>query len=191
MPERWAIEVLSHAAPGAAVPGSASDLFREAFAALPAFLQSFCVEAYQSHLWNAIARGLVEQRARESGLPLISADDDFGAMHFFPARVLPESWIELTIPMLAPTVVPVAPWGDLAVRLLAAEGLTLAQLRVPGLRRPQFGEASRPLIVSAERFMLAAAEPDDLGRSGRLKRTVQFDLPRSAYATVVLRAIGQ
>ena len=75
---------------------------------------------------------------------------------------------------------------------LASEGIDLPQLRIPGLRRPFFGETPRPLLVRAERFDLTGATTDELTPSGkRLKRVASFELPRGAYATVVLRALGQ
>ncbi len=76
--------------------------------------------------------------------------------------------------------------------VLAAEGIELSKLRVPGLRKPFFGEAPRPLFVRAAAFSISQPEPDELSsRQDKLKRTVRFDLPRGAYATVVLRALGQ
>jgi tRNA(Glu) U13 pseudouridine synthase TruD len=76
--------------------------------------------------------------------------------------------------------------------VLEVEGLKPSDLKLPGLRRPFFGEAERPLFVRAEGFELSAREPDEMAQGrARIKRTVRFDLPRGAYATVVLRAVGQ
>ncbi len=187
-PERRAIERLA-----------AGGGFREAFAALPNFLQTMCVEAYQSHLWNEVARRLVVRMRDEGGAGagggdagLIRADDDFGEMLFLPAAAVHERWAAVRVPMLAPETVPAQPWRQEALDALAAEGLTLDQLRIPGLRRPAFGHAMRPLLIVAERFEIGAPEPDELARAkGRLRRTIGFDLPRGAYATVVLRALGE
>jgi tRNA(Glu) U13 pseudouridine synthase TruD len=82
-------------------------------------------------------------------------------------------------------------WGRAARDVLAAEGLTIDRLRIPGLRRPAFSEAARPLFAAASGATVTASEPDYLGRAGRLKRTLRFNLPRGAYATVLLRALGQ
>ena len=38
---------------------------------------------------------------------------------------------------------------------------------------------------------MSPPEPDELGGGTRRKRTVEFELPRGAYATVVLRGLGQ
>lgn len=201
-PERRAVEhLVTH-------PGD----FRGAFAALPAFFQFMCVEAFQSHLWNDIARRLAERIAREGeSLParlptpdnprvhrreqatLLRTPDDFGEMLFPVARVIDPAWLDVDVPLLAPTSALHEPWKQAATDTLTAEGLTLADLRIPGLKRPYFGEAPRRLFVRAESFTQSAPEPDELASpaSGRRKRTLIFNLPRGAYATVVLRALGQ
>ena len=78
-----------------------------------------------------------------------------------------------------------------AMERVGRQGVEQHELRIPGLRRPVFGEAMRPLFVEARGFEIGQSEADDLGRAGRLKRMVKFELPRGAYATVVLRALGQ
>lgn len=177
MPERKAVERLAEGAG-----------FRDAFAALPYFAQSIAVEAYQSHLWNATARRLARRLAGEGAL--VRADDPFGEMLFPPAGAVREPWRSLIVPMLSPRTALAEPWGPDAARALAEEGLTPDRLGVPGLRRPSFDESPRPLFAAAERFTMTEAEPDDL-TPRRLKRTLRFELPRGAYATVLLRALGQ
>lgn len=193
-PERKAIEVLSRRTVKApATP----EVFREAFAALPFFLQSMYLEAFQSKIWNGTARRVVE-RINAGGVPAkvarsLQSDDQYGTMLFAPASALAgplgSVWRGLNVPLLAPKSVLTPPWGEAAQAALDDEKVTLAQLRVPGLDRPFFGEAPRPLVVEATRFELSAAEPDGTGK--RVKRVTGFELPRGAYATVVLRALGQ
>ena len=52
MPERAAIETLA-----------AGGSFKHAFASLPNLVQTLCIEAYQSHLWNEAARFLARSHA--------------------------------------------------------------------------------------------------------------------------------
>ena len=167
--------------------------YREAFAALPYFLQQLYVEAYQSHLWNELARRMAARIA--AGGTLLKADDEFGQMLFPPAaaRAASPALFDLLLPLPAPETQPVEPWGADLLSILEREGLSLDRLKIPGLRRPFFGEAMRPLFVTAAAFSLGECEPDDLAapRSKSMKREVRFDLPRGAYATVVLRALGQ
>jgi tRNA(Glu) U13 pseudouridine synthase TruD len=107
-----------------------------------------------------------------------------------PSRIGP-SWRTLDLPMLASTTNLVAPWDEVARDVLRTEGISLKNLELPGIRRPTFGEAWRPFVVAAERFETGPPEPDESASAGaRLRRTIGFDLPRGAYATVVLRALS-
>lgn len=186
-PERRAVEVLARGGG-----------FREAFAALPAMLQQMAVEAYQSHLWNGVARrlasGLAEPTAtagRSAGAHccIVTADAHGNMVYPAPGRVA-GGWRTLELPMLAASTKLTPPWKSVAEDVLAEEGLSLAQLVVPGLRRPAFGEAWRPFVVMVERFEMSEPRLDAAGRTpSRYERTVSFELPRGSYATVVLRAL--
>lgn len=180
-PERRAVETLA-----------AGGGFREAFAALPNLVQVMAVEAYQSHLWNATVRRLVERGVVSE--KMLHADDGFGVMLFPAAAGVPPAWRSLGVPLLGPESRLEGEWGTAAGEVLKEEGIAVESLRVPGLRRPEFGEAWRPLLVRAAGFEIGPIEKDDLARvrSPRgLKRCVRFELARGAYATVVLRALGQ
>ncbi len=180
-PERAAIESLAQGLG-----------FDRAFASLPHFLQQMCVEAYQSHLWNRIAASLAREIAQKADVQTIDADDDFGVMAFVRPGAVDERSRSIEIPTLGPATRLVPPWGAHAERVLRDEGLRLDQLQIPGLRRPEFGEAPRPLFVRASQFDMSVAQADEFDERGlRGKRSVRFELPRGAYATVVLRALGE
>ncbi|MBX3407142.1 MAG: tRNA pseudouridine(13) synthase TruD [Phycisphaeraceae bacterium] len=191
-PEKKAIERLAFMASRREAPIDERG-YREAFAALPYFLQQLYVEAYQSYLWNELARRMAARIA--AGQSLLKTDDEFGQMLFPPAaaRAAAPGLFDLHLPLPAPETQPVEPWGGDLLAILEREGLALDRLKIPGLRRPFFGEAMRPLFITAAAFSLGDPEPDDLAapRSSSMKRQVRFDLPRGAYATVVLRALGQ
>lgn len=156
--ERGAIEALA---------GGGS--FKDAFAALPHFEQTMCVEAYQSWLWNAVAERMASKHASLAALEGIEP------------------------PTLGPGLAFEPPWGDAARRVLEAEGVTLEELRLPGLRRPSFGVAARPLVVRATAFRIDGPVPDEFARPRSTKplaMRLSFELPRGAYATVLLAAFG-
>ncbi|CAG0958611.1 tRNA pseudouridine synthase D [Phycisphaerales bacterium] len=177
--ERRAIEVLA---------GGGS--FRDAFAALPYLTQSMAVEAFQSFLWNRAACEVVREVAGAERV--LVAEDPFGEMLFpGPARVSAELRGMMAVLPSAESR-PAGGWGVAMERVMVREGLTFEGLRVPGLRRPAFGAAERPLVVAAAGFELSATERDEMVQPrNRFKRTAVFSLPRGAYATVVLRALGQ
>lgn len=195
-PERRAIETLA-----------AGGSFAQAFAALPHFTQQMAVEAYQSHIWNATARRLAQRIVGDAAvgelakmpegpgrvrpLAALRANDDFGPMLFPPAVAVGEAWPHAHMPVLGPRTELVAPWGVEAAAVLEEEGIRQEDLGIPGFRRPYFGEANRALFVIAEGFEMTPPEQDEMGSPKAHKRTLRFALGRGAYATVVLRALGQ
>jgi len=180
-PERKPVERLAN---------SSGD-FRAAFCGLPYLLQQMSVYAYQSFLWNAIARRLVELHCAPLG-PVIAADDPFGEMLFPAAAAVPADLASLQLPLLARKTELVPPWAEAAAEVLKAEGIAVTDLQIPGVRRPFFGEEPRPLFLAVTDFELGAAQTDESARGPqRLKRRLSFSLPRGSYATVVLRALGQ
>src|SRR5690606_24126210 len=73
--------------------------------------------------------------------------------------------------------------------VLAEEGISLEQLRLPGLRRTRFKAATRAALVFPHMLELSAAEPDDLN-DGRLMAEVSFELPRGSFATMITRRLA-
>ena len=180
-PERKAIERLAN---------SGGD-FRAAFCALPYMFQQMCVYAYQSHLWNAIARRVIEQRCAPLG-PVLAADDVFGEMLFPSNEAIPGELADLEIPLLARKTELRDPWKSAAEEILKEEGIAVSELEIAGVRRPFFGEEPRRLFFNAEEFSMSKSETDDTANDPkRKKRTLTFALPRGCYATVLLRALAQ
>jgi tRNA pseudouridine13 synthase len=169
--------------------------FKAAFLALPHLDQQMAVEAFQSHVWNGAAARL----ARSFEAPTFEAPDDFGPLVFVEAQALTEPWPDAAMPMpasdlSAPGLLAPGPIGEALRHELSSRGLTMDQLRIPGVRRPEFGTADRPLFARARGFEALELAYDEFAspRSPKnLRRTLRFDLPRGAYATVLLRALGQ
>lgn len=145
--------------------------FRAAFQALPEFTQTMAVESYQSWLWNRIAQRLLADTPPERRADL----------H------------DLSLPTFGPGVVLAEPWAAAAREVLAEQKLDPEAMRIPGLRRPRFGVAERPLFMSVSACALSAPFPDELAPARSTKPwaiRLSFTLPRGSYATVLLRAIG-
>ncbi len=160
----------------------------QAFAALPYFTQQMCVYSYQSYLWNRMARVWLERTCRGS---MYEVDDAFGAMLFVPTAAIPPAMIDADLPVMGRGTELVEPWKVVAEKVLHEEGIaSLRDLRLPGLRRPFFGESPRQLFMRVRDFEPGDIENDPLTK-GRKMRRVSFALPRGGYATVVLRALGQ
>lgn len=179
--ERGAIEALASG-------GS----FKDAFAALPHLVQSLCVEAYQSWLWNAIVREMIESGIAPDDT--LRTDDDFGEMLFPASGAVPEPWRTLEIPLPSPETKPSGLWGKAATLVMKREGIWFDTLKLPGLRRPSFAASQRRLFALAKDFAMSPPERDEdaAPKSPKAwKRLVSFELPRGAFATTVLRALGQ
>jgi len=166
------------------------DDFKRAFAALPYFLQQISVEAYQSHLWNAVAVELVREFCADAAI--IEADDPFGNLLFPEASRIPAVLTMLNLPLFGRRTELVDPWKTAATRVLQSEGIEPVELHIPGLKKPFFGEAPRPLFIEAANFAIGNPQKDELDPKGqRFRSRIVMDLPRGSYATVALRALGQ
>jgi tRNA pseudouridine13 synthase len=159
----------------------------EAFVAAPRFLQLMAIEAFQGLLWNDMLRRMV----RSLGEPAVVARDDFGEMVFAAPASVPADWVGRLAPLPAPGAALDGPWAPHLQAALAARGVSLDGLVAPGLTRPYFGQAERALFVAATDASLAEPVADELSAGGALRVTVRFSLPRGAYATVAMRALGQ
>ncbi|MCX7933812.1 MAG: tRNA pseudouridine(13) synthase TruD [Planctomycetota bacterium] len=159
--------------------------FAAAFRGLPYIEQQMHIEAYQSYLWNETARRLVATLAPATA---VRCHTPYGELIFPPSASLPAAWRELEIPLLSPHTALRDPWKIPAEQVLAAEEIGLKRLRIPGMRRPWFGDTPRRLLMLVEEFQMHPPEADEL-HAGRFRRTVEMRLPRGSYATVVLAAL--
>ncbi len=165
--------------------------FTQAFSKLPYFIQQINVEAYQSYLWNLTVCALITQQC--PGQPILG-DDEYTPMLFPHVANIPPNLLAMDVPLLAPDTVLSPPWAGPVTRVLQKEGIRQEQLRIPGLRRPFFGQAPRSLTIDAANVQLGHVHLDEMSSKPddkKFKRTVTFDLPRGCYATVLLRALGQ
>lgn len=131
--------------------------FRRAFALIKQDLRSLYLAAFQSHLWNRMLDAFLKgKHPSDASLPLPSA------------RLKLEP----------------GPVKDLIDATLAAEGLTLREIRVKYPRDSFFSKGERAAVV-VPKGLTAEEGPDDL-HPGRRKLVLRFTLPRGAYATVLI-----
>lgn len=178
-PHRRAIEVLASG-------GS----FVDAFAALPMIDQRLCVDAYQSWLWNQAAGELLRQSFAPDPSSTLEVATNYGPLIFARTDGVPTHLTQLITPLPRKGAPINGDWARALDLILSRESLCLEQLDIPSLRRPRFDPGDRPLFVRATNFSLSAPAPDEFA-NGRLARVATFDLPSGAYATIVLRALGQ
>ncbi len=162
--------------------------YRGAFARVRRELRSLYFSAFQSHLWNLTLAALIEattrpdQRAmvefKVATLPIHRGLDADQAATLGAARLpLPASRSEL----------PEGPVGDVARAVALKFGFVWEDLRVKHLKDVFFSKGERPALFFAQGLTEESAA-DDL-YPGRRKLKLAFELPRGAYATLVVKRV--
>jgi len=163
--------------------------FRGAFARIRRELRSLYFSAFQSHLWNLCLARMIERVARAdqrtlvpfkvAELPIHHGLDPDQAAALRPAQVpLPASRTPL------PETGPVR---DSALEVVADQGLTWENLRVKHLKDVFFSKGFRPALFFPDQLTHETG-PDDIYPRRRLLR-LQFQLPKGAYATLVVKRV--
>ena len=165
------------------------DDFRGAIARLRPELRGLYLSAYQSHLWNRmLARWLREHLRRDQ---LILLDLRLGKVPAFrdlsAAQHAELATLELPLPTARGEFDPADPRTALMTRILDEEGLSRDELKVKGLREVFFSRGQRAAWCHPEGLQATPAEDDK--NEARQKLTLEFDLPRGCYATLLVKRI--
>lgn len=164
--------------------------FRDALALFRQDLRSLWLAAFQSDLWNLMLSAWLQERVDPSRLykvGLATANVPFytelteseRASLLEPALPLPSARLHLEP----------GPILSLYESVLADEGLSLRELRVKYPRDSFFSKGERSAIVIPKGLKMHADE-DDLN-SGRQRITLEFVLPRGAYATIFVKRLSE
>src|SRR5439155_25667012 len=95
----------------------------------------------------------------------------------------------LSVPLLGPESTFDDPDVKAAVeRALETEAITVDKLKLPESTGGFFRHEPRALVVHPRRLQAGPPEPDELNE-GRSKLLLQFELPRGAYGTLVVKRI--
>jgi tRNA pseudouridine13 synthase len=164
--------------------------YKGAVARLRPELQGLYLSAYQSYLWNRMLAAWLARSFPASDLTAV--DLKLGRV---PAPVcVPEErrveWEALALPLPSARLKPdpAAPWLPIVEEVLRAEGLALAELKIKGMQKPFFSKGDRAGCVRPANLTHEAGA-DDLNR-GRRRLTLRFDLPRGAYATMLVKRVA-
>jgi tRNA pseudouridine13 synthase len=163
--------------------------FRGAFARVRRELRSLYFSAFQSHLWNLQLAALIERTTRPeqrakvefkvATLPIHRGLDADQAALLAQARLpLPASRTQLPEEGIV---------REAVLEVISRFGLTWDQLRVKHLKDVFFSKGDRPAIFFAE-GLIQRTEADDL-YPGRKKIALGFELPKGAYATLVVKRV--
>ena len=162
--------------------------FKRALALIRQDLRSIYLAAFQSDLWNGMlsallqklcpAESLVARKIGKRDLPFYSAlDDSAKAMLRDTVLPLPSARLHLEDGRVK----------QLVEEVLAADGLELRQVRLKFPRDTFFSKGERPAIFFPSGVSHDVAD-DDIYR-GKQKMTLRFELPRGAYATILVKRV--
>ena len=163
--------------------------FRGAFARLRRELRSLYFSAFQSHLWNLQLARLIERTTRPdqramvefkvASLPIHRGLDADQAALLTAAR--------LPLPASRTPLPEEGPVRDAVLEVVSGFGLAWEDLRVKHLKDVFFSKGVRPALFFAG-GLTEKADPDDL-YPGRTKIALAFELPKGAYATLVVKRV--
>ncbi len=162
--------------------------FKRALALIRQDLRSIYLAAFQSDLWNGMlaallrkvcpAESLVAQKIGKRELPFYSALDETAKTTLRDTLLpLPSARLHLQV----------GPIKQLVDEVLAAEGMELRQVRLKFPRDTFFSKGERPAIFFPSGVAHEVAA-DDFYR-GKQKMTLRFELPRGAYATILVKRV--
>jgi len=170
--------------------GKTDDDFAGAFGRVAMRIRLIHLYAWQSHLWNRAASELVrrvmpvEKRIVLESIEgsLVTFAGDAGDLARHPVMRLPGDGLEdVTDPL----------HRELFEQELAREGLRPDEFRIENVPGFQLKGEDRPLVVVPNHLRVRPAEPDPLAdpRSRAKLVRVRFELPRGAYATLVVKRL--
>lgn len=162
--------------------------FRRAIGLIPPELRGLYLSSFQSALWNAMADVSIRRHAPADQIVRLAAGDR--TLSFYrtlePGAAATLGALSLPLPA-ARTEVPPGPAADLLRQVLAAHGLEQRQLRIKYPRDSFFARGWRPAVFRPGNA--TALIGDDELYAGYRKLQVQFELPKAAYATMVIKRL--
>jgi tRNA pseudouridine13 synthase len=163
--------------------------FRGAFARVRRELRSLYFSAYQSHLWNLTLGRLIERLTRPE--QRVALDFKVAALpihrNLDPDQAAALAACRLPLPASRTPLPPEGPEREVALDVVASEGLSWDDLRVKHLKDVFCSKGTRPALFFAEELRHDVAA-DDL-HPGRKKLRLEFVLPKGAYATLVVKRV--
>ncbi|HLY10894.1 MAG TPA: tRNA pseudouridine(13) synthase TruD [Planctomycetota bacterium] len=164
----------------AARPGA----FGFAFELLDQNLRILLLSAYQSWLWNRTLAAVIR------ALPDPYEVEYVAGRHVFYRSLRPEHQdrlAELAIPLITPSQKFEGEAADIVAAILRDEQIEQRQFRLKKLAKTFFGKGVRDALI-APAGLKSSSGDDELHR-GRRRMTLSFELPKGAYATVLLKRL--
>ncbi|MBK8976380.1 MAG: tRNA pseudouridine(13) synthase TruD [Planctomycetes bacterium] len=164
--------------------------FRGALALLPTRQTLIHAYAYQSFLWNRAVDLLLKRELPPYARIIVSTL----AGSYVSWRKLTTSVAGLLRDLRTPLFGPAGDGGDRAFRVatdqvLRDAGLTREDFEANAIQGMVLREEPRALVVQPRELRASEPEPDERER-GRTRLTLEFGLPRGAYATMLIKHLA-
>jgi tRNA pseudouridine13 synthase len=165
--------------------------FRGAFARMRRDLRSLFFSAYQSHLWNLLLARLIDRCTRPDQRVAVRFKVATLPMprNLEPAQLAELAGWHLPLPSCRTKLPPEGLLREIAIDLMADQGLAWEDLRVKHLKDLFFSKATRAALFSPA-TLGQAIDSDEL-YPGRRKLRLNFELPKGSYATILVKRIIQ
>ena len=162
--------------------------FRGAFARIHRELRSLYFSAYQSYLWNLLLGALIERTTRPDQRVPIDFKVATLPLHRGLDAVQAATLRAWQVPLPASrTPLPEGPARELALSVLEPLGLEWETIRVKHLKDVFFSKGTRPALFYPGNLTHRLA--DDELYPARRKLDLSFELPKGAYATLVVKRV--
>ena len=163
--------------------------FRGAFARVRRELRSLYFSAYQSHLCNLCLARTIEDLTRPDQRTAVAFKVAELPIHhgLDPDQATALRAAKIPLPATRTVLPESGPIRDSALAVVASEGLDWGDLRVKHLKDVFFSKGYRPALFFAE-GLARETEPDPL-YPGRHLLKLRFELPKGAYATLVVKRV--
>src|SRR5262245_23590659 len=164
--------------------------FKGACARLRPELQGLYLSAWQSHLWNRmLSRWLADHVPADQLIRMRLKTSDVVMPKSMPESARAE-WDQLSLPLPSARLKldPEASWSDVVTAVMADEGIPLEGMRIRGMQKPFFSKGERAAEIPVGNLTSETGD-DELNR-GRRKLLLRFELPRGAYATMLIKRLS-
>lgn len=155
----------------------------KAYQKIPGNIREILVSAYQSYLWNECVK--IFLRKYLDTKYLYSVEYSVGSLLFFKKKIgkqIPETFQTISRDMK-----PAEHEKNIVSYVLKKEGLELKDFDIRETGN-FYKSHEREVIIKPAGFKISKPEPDEFNHN-RYKITVEFELPKGSYATVVIKRL--
>lgn len=163
--------------------------FRRALTRIPHDQRSLYLAAFQSSLWNQLLSAWLEQHVSKDRLRTFEGEWGSGVLYRDLSDDERAGLCDLQLPLPSARLAPATPEIDATLTdVLARQNLTRREIKLDYPRDTFFSKGERTAIVLPAD--LEGEMADDERHAGQLLCRLNFELPRGAYATMLVSQLS-